>query len=229
MRCSRNGGKMVKLLRLCLVIGSIFFATAQAAPVLIVDSNGILTGATGVEVAGLLFDVQFVDGTCGSVYTDCGLGTLFPIPSPADARIASQALLDQVFIDGNVGVFDTYPNLTTGCERGFQCLVLTPYRVEPPPPLSLDLIVDTWTAFNTCSFSNLFSCGTPPDQISQAPFAVLPGFDTTIVSARSVEYVWALWTPHAVPEPGTTTCLGAALLAFVLTQRRRPQRQVRIQ
>ena len=43
-------------------------ATAQATPMVVVDTNGLLVGATGVPVDGQFYDVEFVEGTCTEVF-----------------------------------------------------------------------------------------------------------------------------------------------------------------
>jgi hypothetical protein len=50
---------------------SIVLSSAASAATLIVDSNGILTGATGVNVGGTLYDVEFVDGSCIALFDGC--------------------------------------------------------------------------------------------------------------------------------------------------------------
>jgi hypothetical protein len=93
---------------------------------LVIDGNGILTGATGVVVNGRLYDVEFVDGTCAEVFNGCALGTLnFPFEGHL-ALPASQALLNQVFGDGTQ-LFDSNPSLTNGCSSVFSCSVITPH------------------------------------------------------------------------------------------------------
>lgn len=41
---------------------------AFAMPTLIIDGGGQLTGATGVDVGGTLYDVTFMDGTCIAMF-----------------------------------------------------------------------------------------------------------------------------------------------------------------
>ncbi len=87
--------------------------------ILNVDASGQLTGATGVEVVvdGMTqtFDVIFVDGTCIAVFDGCDENTVFTFTTTAEALVASQALLDQVFHDPIGGDFDIHPELTLGC------------------------------------------------------------------------------------------------------------------
>ena len=92
--------------------------TASSAhhAILIVNGSGILTGATGVNVNGTLYDVTFVDGSCVSLFDGCDSVSDFDFSSADDAGDASQALLNQVFLDGPDGNFDSAPQeLTFGC------------------------------------------------------------------------------------------------------------------
>jgi hypothetical protein len=53
----------------------------------------------------------------------------FAFNTLAQATLASQALLDQVFVDGESGAFDSDPALTYGCDFPFSCLTFVPYEV----------------------------------------------------------------------------------------------------
>ena len=52
------------------------FGPAQAAVILDVDRDGKLRGASGVDVRGSFYDVEFVDGSCIDSPCDpaCGCG-----------------------------------------------------------------------------------------------------------------------------------------------------------
>ena len=80
------------------------------AATLNVDGSGQLTGASGVNVGGTLYDVTFVDGTCTALFDGCDDVSDFTFTTRSDALAASQALLDFVFI----GDFDSVPNATFG-------------------------------------------------------------------------------------------------------------------
>ena len=98
---------------------------AHAAPILLVDGSGILTGATGVNVGGTLYDVQFLDGSCAEIFDACDSNADFDF-DPVGAQLAADALLDQVF--GNGDQFDTDPALTAGCVGTTSiCQVILPY------------------------------------------------------------------------------------------------------
>src|SRR3954471_5117628 len=89
---------------------------ANADPVLLINGNGLLTGAHNVKVAGTLYDVTFVDGTCIDVFAGCDALSDFHFATFEDGIAAANALLGQVFVDAPaVGEFDTHPELTFGC------------------------------------------------------------------------------------------------------------------
>ena len=115
-------------LALAILAAALVPAAANGAT-LIVGGN-TLTGATGVNVNGTLYDVTFLDGTCASVFAGCDDNSDFAINNLTDATAAAQALLDQVFIDGLAGPFDTNPFQTNGCADITLCTAWIPYSVS---------------------------------------------------------------------------------------------------
>ena len=103
--------------------------SAQTAT-LVVNGGGELTGATDVAVLGSVYNVEFVDGTCFSLFNGCDAVSDFDFITEADARSASQALLDQVFL----GQFDDDPSLTRGISSAFSGRAITPYGFFPSGP-----------------------------------------------------------------------------------------------
>ena len=94
---------------------ALLLTTAPAGAAVQIVQNGLLTGATGVTVDGSTYDVEFLDGTCASVFSGCDSVSDFAFTTQASGLLAAQALLDQVFIDGAMGQFDTNTALTRGC------------------------------------------------------------------------------------------------------------------
>ena len=92
--------------------------------------GGQLHGAFGVDVGGTLYDVEFLDGTCIALFNGCDAVSDFTFQSSALAAAASQALLDQVLLDGVLGNFDSTPALSNGCEGLDECFFYTPYGLS---------------------------------------------------------------------------------------------------
>ena len=113
---------------------------AQAVTLNVV--GGQLMGASGVLVDGGLYDVQFLDGTCIDLYNGCDYVSDFTFQTEASANLASQALLDQVFLDGPSGNFDSVPGLTNGCNDTTNCVAYTPYAFVVPAHIDLSRAIN---------------------------------------------------------------------------------------
>ena len=109
------------LLSLVLVLAS----ASPAASLSLDVSGGQLFGAFGVDVAGDPYNVEFIDSSCVAIFGDCDAPTDFAFTTFNEAKAATQALFDQVLVDGIAGSFDSQPALTNGCESPLQCLVIT--------------------------------------------------------------------------------------------------------
>lgn len=175
---------------------------AMAAPILNVDGNGQLLGASGVDVGGVNYDVAFVEGDCFAVFDNCNEDA-FTFTTQADALAASAALLAQVFTDfavNGLADFDSQPSLTLGCTSTTLCGALTPYQIG--------FGVRYANAANS-SDENL---------------------DELLTGATSFAFdredtVWTVWTETATPVPGPSTISLLALgLAGMVCGRRRHRR-----
>jgi hypothetical protein len=183
-------------LRLTVLIGFMLLGiSAHASPKLIVDTNGILRGATGVLVDGRFYDVEFLEGTCASVFGLCDQAH-FTFTTESAALAASKALLDSVLLDGSgLGeAFDGIPALTYGCYFEFNCWITTPYGIangfvlvaqalnnSAVPPAGQSPQADEYLLRGECCF----------------PLSGLPQ-DTTYDSTVDINGTFARWT--AVPE-----------------------------
>ena len=159
---------------------------ALALPILDVDSNGQLLGASNVDVNGSLYDVEFVEGNCFTIFNNCDEES-FTFTTQAAARAASSALLEQVFTDSDLGNFDSAPYLTAGCTASNLCEARTPY---------------------------LIAFGVRLDIAVNSAFEYLDGFrtvETSFAAPSRPDAIWAVWT--AIPEPSTILLLAFGLVA----------------
>ena len=201
--------KNIRTVITALLVFTPFAANAD----LIVNSDGKLVGATGVDVGGTLYDVVFADGTCIDVFTGCDEQSDFTFGNGADAAEASQALLDQVLVDGALGMFDSDPLLTNYCliisarPDLSVCGITTGYGIDAPSGEVLIAFADNWDD--------------PARDAAYDVGAVVPpaynlGPPNTDFFAEA--NIWAVWS---VPEPGTLALLSLGLAGMGLTRRRK--------
>jgi hypothetical protein len=179
------------------ILGITLNANAWAAPILDVQ-GGQLMGASGVDVGGTLYDVEFRDGTCIELFTGCDSAEDFVVfASEGEAGMAAQALLDQVLLDGPSGLFDGIPEFTNGLGDGENFL----HQGR--------IITVFWNVVAADGFltDNWDSVLGPDDEVLGPGVWPTGDWDT----ADEPAYVYAVWSTHVVPEPST-----ALLLAFGL-------------
>ena len=156
--------------------------------------NGQLVGASGIEVAGDMYDVRFVEGTFVDVF---GSAAGIDATSYAHAVELSQALGTQVF-NQHLGPeyvdFDLYPNLTFGIFSN-TAAILIPFAVVGTEARNVDfrnVMVDFY------------------DQTSLNYRDIL--FDTTY----SASTVYADWTKvSSVPIPAGGWLLMSGLIGLL--------------
>lgn len=183
------------------------YSSAQANVILNVNSSGVLLGASGVIVNGQSYDVQFTNGSCNSLFSNCD-PTKFTFHDSVSATAAAQALLDQVFIDLSPTMnFDSNPGLTNGCSLPDACQVLTPFA-----NLGSD-----FKAADSFNASATFSSDHTDEKF------VFIAYDTINHDLGPQDFTFAIWTTSTVPEPTTLLLLGLGYLVHscVLMRRRR--------
>ena len=82
-----------------------------------------LTGATGVAVNSIDYNVEFIDDSCADLFSGCDSNTDFLFQTFQEGVQASRALNDLVFLDE----YDDNTALTRGCEDTLKCNIITPY------------------------------------------------------------------------------------------------------
>lgn len=185
----------------------VMVSPASAAVELLVNGDGKLTGANGVDVGGTLYDVRFVDGTCVAVFSGCDSLSDFQFIDRGLARDASTALLDQVFVDVGPRLFDSDPSLT--CGAGAQaCRVLTPVEFIEP-------VTGVFRGQGRAANNRV---------LEAEDGTVTTSFRFTEDFALDPTSIFALWTPSVsapVPLPATLPLIGLGLGAAALVARRK--------
>jgi hypothetical protein len=181
------------LISLALLVLSV--SSANAATYVLAEAFGSeLQGANGVTVNGFIYNVEFVDGSCVSLFDGCNEVSDFTFNTATDADAASQALLDQVFNLSDI--YDTTPSLMRGISSIYGS-VWTPYGLPSSNTVLVDYMVNYGNTTDTNGCSSACSLAITDDLSS--------GLET-----------YAKWTQvSAVPVPAAVWLFGTALIGLV--------------
>lgn len=177
----------------------------DAAVLTVID--GQLAGAQNVEIDGALYDVSFSSDSCIAVFGGCNEASDFAFTTVLAAKAAAQALIDQVFLDGPEGLFDTDVSATLGCEAGADCLAIIPFDVVGAGP---------WPVQRTFARNS-------NDEDFDAAVSGAGGAEAD--SVLSDHRVWAVFTATGIgdeiPTPGMVSLLVLGLAGIALARRKR--------
>ena len=202
--------KKLKLFGIAFIL-QLFCSTVSSNTVLDIKGS-TLFGAFGVDVNGVLYDVQFKDGTCIELYSGCDENTDFPFTNPTDLNdglllgMAMQALLDQVFVDSSLGAFDTTPNLMNGCNVPGGCNIATPLSVSGAGGLGV-FVTHNWKPEHRDDVSS----GGGGFNTDDTRPSLGPGF----VEDIKVYAVWNQSSVSEVPIPAAVWLFGSGLIGLI--------------
>lgn len=163
-----------------------------------VDLTGQLLGAKNVLSDGDFYDIVFLEGTCADLFDGCDDNSDFTFLNFLDSQEAAGALLEQVFIDGPDGQFDTDPELIFGCESFLICNAFMPFEIQTNGSIRGQIAINRVP-------------GGPGDGASDAFLS--PTEDSSAFGNEGLVFV-KFTKVGSVPEPTSPVLLGVGLLGL---------------
>jgi hypothetical protein len=180
--------RLLPFLSICLIL--LLTQNARAASVNV--TNGIFTGATGINVNGILYDVSIGDGQCVGLYSGCDEQSDFPFNTSISAGLANSLLSALIIADSR---FVNNPKFLNGCSPFAEdtCFVITPYFARHT---------------NVVEISYLAIRKTLPPLVGSSIYG------KTGQTSEQNSDTYAIWTrqPTKVTEPSSLMLLGIGML-----------------
>ena len=192
---------------LAVTIFMLSTSSASAGVILDISPAGILLGAQGVIIDGMIYNVEFLDGNCVDDIPGCGAGAGELVPFTLVQ--VEDALLNQVL----KGIFDTDPTRTAGCATATEeCRIVTYQSLDVLAGFVASMEVLNYSAMVNAPFCDftLTSGDCARNDIEPIPTGTTSG----------IAYTLARWTKVAsVVEPGALTLTGFGLLLLGLMRK----------
>lgn len=209
----------------------IAFSASSSAGVIPTIKDGKLIGASNVDLGSLgLYSFHLARGSCLQIFgQDCRAGG-FTFDNAADASVAAQALLDQVF----VGRYDDITTDTYGCSL-LGCSVPTPYGIETVrSQWWMTDSTGTYTGYSYTNYTRLVYAQNYPKYFYFENFTASGYPDTvTVASGAEISYfgyndmyvpLYAVWERQdrmvEVPEPSVLGLLALGAIGLGAARRR---------